>query len=136
LFMEEKNEKQALDIFATSEEYLPRLAKGLAAIAELIQSGQEAEASGYFVQAVEGLRWLALVLQKLNSQLLYQGSQRSLNEEIEKLGEILSSLLNAWENSDYVLISDLLEYELAPFVQLIKDEIIGTKQNYFQDETE
>jgi len=133
--MEEKNEKQALDIFATSEEYLPRLARGLAAIAELIQSGQEAAASGYFLQAIEGLRWLALALQNLNSLLFSRENQKGLNEEIEKLGEILGSLLNAWENSDYVLISDLLEYELAPFVQLIKEEITGIKQNYFQDET-
>lgn len=131
-----KNENQVREIFATSEEYLPRLARGLAAIAELIQSGQEAAASGYFLQAVEGLRWLALALQNLNSLLPFQKNQKGLNEEIAKLGEILGALLNAWENSDYVLISDLLEYELAPFVQLIKEEITGIKQNYLPDETE
>lgn len=104
-------------------EYLPKLSRGLTAIAELIRNGNEVVGARFFAQATEGLRWMAGLLTNIS---LVKAS------EIEKFGDDLNTLLTAWENEDYVLIADLLEYEMAPFVEKANRALLsfrGKKEN-------
>lgn len=107
------------EIRQTAAEYLPKLARGLTAIAELIRNGNEAEGAHFFVQATQGLRWLVGLLANIHLVSAL---------EIEKFKENLNTLLTAWENKDYVLISDLLEYELAPFVEQVNSVLLSLKE--------
>ena len=99
-----------VELYKSAVDYLPKLAKGLMAVAELMHSGNDADGAYFFIKATDGLRWLAGFLRNMTA-FDYK--------EIEELGNYLSSLLEAWENEDYVLIGDLLEYELAPFVEQV-----------------
>ena len=104
------------ELYQSAVDYLPKLTKGLMAIAELIRSGNEAEGAYFFVKATDGLRWLTGFLRNIKS---------CDYKEIEELGNYLSSLLDAWENGDYVLIGDLLEYELVPLVEHVNTSILS-----------
>lgn len=103
----------------TGVEYLPKLSRGLTAITELMRNGNEAEGARFFAQATEGLRWLVGLLTNIS---LVKAS------EIEKFGEDLNTLLTAWENEDYVLIADLLEYEMAPFVEQVNSALLSLEE--------
>ncbi|MDA8233887.1 MAG: hypothetical protein M0Z31_03590 [Clostridia bacterium] len=105
----------------TALDYLPVLQKGLEEIAGLFQEGREGEGIALFLEAHTGLDWLEHILR--GSRIYFQSSNRDLGvqfaEVAEGYNEKLTELTKAWENRDYVLIADLLEYELAPFIEEI-----------------
>ena len=104
------------ELYKSAVDYLPKLSKGLMAIAELMHSGNDADGAYFFIKATEGLRWLDGFLRNITS---------SDYKQTEELGGYLSSLLDAWENGDYVMIGDLLEYELVPFVEQVNTRILS-----------
>ncbi len=104
------------ELYQTAEDYLPKLAGGLMAIAELMRNGNEADGAFFFTKAADGLRWLAGFLRNIKSFDC---------QEIKELGNYLTCLLDALENDDYVLIGDLLEYELVPFVEQVNTCILA-----------
>ncbi|MFA5384588.1 MAG: hypothetical protein WC364_08000 [Eubacteriales bacterium] len=114
--VEKPNDLSNNEFYQSAVDYLPMLAKGLMAIAELMHNGNEADGAYFFTKATDGLRWLAGFLKNIKSFDC---------QELEELGNYLTSLLDAWENDDYVLIGDLLEYELVPFVEQVNTCILS-----------
>ena len=105
--------------FETALSYLPTLQKGLEQIAGLFQEGREGEGIALFLEAHTGLDWLEHIVS--GAKLYCYNSKRDLGVDFSEVSEgyttRLVELTKAWENRDYVLIADLLEYELAPFIE-------------------
>ena len=96
----------------TVKSYLPRLEQGARKVAYLLQTGQEEEGFVTALQLIDGLGWLVeavKAIQTLEPEYLPEENLVSLKEKLEEL-------LAAWSKGDYVLVSDLLEYELAPLL--------------------
>jgi hypothetical protein len=102
----------------TGRAYLPRLSQAVKESGRLFQEGREGEAVSLFNQLLDGLEWLGV---------LVDGAEIAAREEPGFLpdGEgvcraaaafrsVLKELERALENADYVLLGDLLTYELAP----------------------
>jgi hypothetical protein len=88
-------------------------------ITEMFRLGDEAEANEHFLRFLESLHLLISMLDKVGSVLevkynLQVGDQGSLNERLQRLAGSLEQLLDIQEQSDWVYLADILEYELTP----------------------
>lgn len=107
-------------------EYLPRLTAGLEKAAELFQQGDLQSANEIFIKAAEGLEWVIHLFVFLERNYLLLQERVPALEPVAFTGELggkLKELLAAWENRDYVLVGDLLNYELVPFLEKVHAEV-------------
>lgn len=88
--------------------YMPKLIFGCNNAIENLQVGNEAVALQTLPAIVEGLEWILEAISGL--QAIGQ-----LNEiEIVALTKHFQDLVSALELNDYVLLADVLEYEISP----------------------
>jgi hypothetical protein len=91
--------------------------------ARLFRVSAEDEANHYFAQVLEALRWLLLtgdnacqVLQVDLGQAVSLAGKRTTSF-LPNLQTLLDEMLEISEDQDYVLLADLMEYELLPMVR-------------------
>ncbi|NPV42744.1 MAG: hypothetical protein HPY70_01990 [Firmicutes bacterium] len=96
----------------TAKEYLPKLKAGLYEMVKLFHEGKDQEAVSLFVTAVDGLEWLNSFLKGMRLANLETDSKK-----ITSYPQIMKDLLDAWERQDFLLVSDILEYELIPLIE-------------------
>jgi hypothetical protein len=114
--------------------YLNRIEAVTPSLSECFQNSPGPEAFGNLRQLLEGFYWINLLLDKLAASFhiemdkgLVQGI--SIREHLEKFIAILKQLIDAQERGDFILIADLLEYEVIPIMPVWKDIfglILGT----------
>jgi hypothetical protein len=86
---------------------------------ELFRSGNDQKGMKYFIELVTGLEWFVSMIGSVGdvaqidfTTTLMEGSP--LSAEVEALNRILLDIIGAQERRDWVLLGDLLEYELEP----------------------
>lgn len=99
-----------MEVLHTSSEYLGKLIPGINNILEFYRSGNELKANRMIIDVIDGLLWLT------EAFTLTQDIQKE-KMDVSCMNEHLSEMLSAFENSDYVLLSDLLEYEVLPILK-------------------
>ncbi|RJQ30978.1 MAG: hypothetical protein C4589_02225 [Peptococcaceae bacterium] len=107
-----------LEVLETGKQYLPRLKTGLKIASLYFQGRQEDVGSVAFLDVLDGLEWLGRLLD--NKQLLFGSRLASDPETLLKFGRYLDNLrelTSAWENKDFMLVGDLIEYEIMPFIE-------------------
>ncbi len=125
-------EKLILEAIDSGREYLPRLYSGLDKVVGLLRAGYEGEAIQIFNEALDGIEWMASLTQAL-LQINIDGKSELLSSDwykkAESLKNNLQELTEAWANSDFVLIGDLIEYEILPYIELLhqQEEIFATR---------
>lgn len=125
-------EKLILEAIDSGREYLPRLYSGLDKVVGLLRAGYEGEAIQIFNEALDGIEWMASLTQAL-LQINIDGKSELLSSDwykkAESLKNNLQELTEAWANSDFVLIGDLIEYEILPYIKLLhqQGEIFATR---------
>lgn len=72
-----------------------------------------AEKFSFFAEGLQWLEAVALYLKNQGMQVSY-----SLND----LESYLTSLVSAMEKQDYIMLSDIIEYELIPYFENLKVE--------------
>jgi len=87
--------------------------------AKLYRSGEEAKGSEVFMELIQGLEWFVKITSTVGLMLKIDFSVtscagRTLAESVDSLNRILLEIILAQEQRDLVLLTDLLEYELAP----------------------
>ena len=119
--------------------YLERAEKGIPALAQNFQADPGPESFRGLRQLYEGFYWLSLLLSKLSDNfkiplddVIVQGVP--VGEHHRRFISILKQLMDSQAKGDMVLISDLLEYEIAPMVpiwkemfQMIADRSVATR---------
>lgn len=120
-----KTEKEFMnDILLSAEDYMKRAKPELVALTDGFYSNPTAETHTSFSQLMDGLQWLDEMLALLadsnerppNGEM-YAGHTQTLQTGIAQLGE-------AVENSDNVLIADIIQYELIPIFEQL-ETVIG-----------
>ncbi|AZR73894.1 hypothetical protein BBF96_11140 [Anoxybacter fermentans] len=116
--------------------YLPRLLEGLNESSLSFREGKQNKGIKLFEQSIDGLNWVNHILVGLDVYILsmdqFQKNSGNYHEDKAGFEQIIKELMTAWENEDYVLISDLIEYELIPnlekwnqhFMQIL-DQLAG-----------
>lgn len=105
--------KEKIEVLETTCEYIDNLNKGIESIYELIQSGNEIEASKSMIPIFDGIEHITKII------LLAKGIVKE-EIDIEELNEQLRYIIEAFENEDYILIGDLFKYELLPIIDNIQ----------------
>jgi hypothetical protein len=106
--------------------YLDRIEAATPSLAESFRISPGAESFKDLQQLSEGFYWLNLLLDKLKisyridlNEVLIQ--EVPAQEYCRKFISILKQLIESQEKRDFVLIADLLEYEILPLVPVWKD---------------
>lgn len=89
-------------------EYIAKVPQGLQTIVNLLVNNEMEQAFISIANLAEGLEFLLKVEQALKEQNL------QINSRIEEVVEIYNDLNNSLVNEDYILLKDLVEYELIP----------------------
>jgi hypothetical protein len=91
--------------------------------ARLFRVSAEDEANHYFAQVLEALRWLLMTWENA-CQVLQVDPKQALSSLdgkpasfLQGLEDLLGEMLEISENEDYILLADLMEYELLPTVR-------------------
>lgn len=124
-----------LDVKTVSDEEMARLiiqdavhqgnmvVQALERSAGLFRVGSEEEANHYFAQVLEALRWLlqtgesACRVLRVNLETMSSGGAVPASRYLRDLQDLLEEMLETSEDEDYVMLADLMEYELLPMVQ-------------------
>lgn len=101
-------------------DYLPRLQKGAESVSDQLRGVKEGFSYTVFLQVVEGSRWIVESLMRAGRVLpLHEWTdvQAKWKFAEKRLEEVVKDLLQAFEKRDFVLLADLLEYELTTIIQ-------------------
>ena len=103
-----------------AQEYLKKLIPGFEKAADLFRTGNEQEANKYYLQILDGIDWFSqvvnIVLKPDQSEVALPGTENeSFEARQEKFTGLMSQMLEANKNQDWVLLADVLEYEMVPF---------------------
>lgn len=103
-----------------TQNYLEKLIHGIEKAAELFQLGDEHEANKFFVNVVDGIEWVSQTLNEILKALkadpnMVHFKAKSVQERQNKLVGVTSQILEAQKIKDWILVADLLQYELIPY---------------------
>ena len=98
-----------------AKDYLVKLIPGFQKAADLFRMGNEQEANQYYLQVLDGIEWFSQVVIIIVSTQKNKYEEKSLEERQKKLTDLMSQMLEANQNQDWVLMADLMEYEMIPF---------------------
>lgn len=123
-----------LDLKTVSDEDLARsiltdavqqgetLAQALEKSAALFRLAAEDEANHYFAQVLEALRWLlqtgegACQVLEVDLGKVTSPQIGDVSDFLKHFQDLLEEMLQVYEEEDYILLADLMEYELLPMV--------------------
>jgi len=111
----------AHDSIAEALAYLDRIETAIPSLATSFRISPGPEAFENLKQLYEGFYWLNLLLDKLETSFQLQMKDVLIQgvpapEYHQKFISILKQLIESQEKGDFVLIADLLEYEILPLV--------------------
>ena len=104
-----------------ADAYLIRLIPGIEKSVELFRIGNEQEANKFFVKIVDGIDWFSQVLdiiltaKEISPETVFEG--KSIQDRRTSLVGLTQQMVDANKNHDWVLLADLLEYEILPYYQ-------------------
>lgn len=101
-----------MEALQTANEYSERLIEGVNDAVNYFKGGDENKAVEMMVDIIDGIQWIVQVM-----CLSFK------NEDIEKINEHLTEMTTALENLDYILVSDILDYEIIPILKNWKVKI-------------
>jgi len=104
-----------------ADAYLIRLIPGIEKSVELFRLGNEQEANKFFINIIDGIDWLSQVLdmilaaKSISPDTVFDG--KSIQDRQASLMDLTQQMVDANKNQDWVLLADLLEYEILPNYQ-------------------
>jgi len=102
---------------ANAKEYLEKLIPGFQKAADLFRMGNEQEAHKFYLHILDGIDWFSQVVLNIVRSRGNQVEGQSLGDRQEKLTGLMAQMLEANQNQDWVLMADLLEYEMIPYYE-------------------
>ncbi|NMM61285.1 hypothetical protein HBE96_00925 [Clostridium sp. P21] len=98
------------DTMPLASEYVAKLKNGVDMAINKFQSGENEEGINLSSYIEEGLQWLIEVA-RLTKDVQYE----EMSEEL--MSKKLDMFVDAYENKDYTLMGDVLEFEIKPLLE-------------------
>lgn len=105
-----------IEVLQTANEYLFNLKVGIENLVILMNEEKEQEACGRIPEIAGGIGWI-LDVARLTSDLIGEV------EGLDEIDNFLSEIVEALENEDYILVSDLFNYEILPILENLHEAI-------------
>jgi hypothetical protein len=116
----------AQDSISEALDYLDRIETATPSLITSFQASPGQEAYENLRQLYEGFYWLNLLLDKLRTNFQFKLDEVLIqdipaHEHHQKFVSILKLLIESQQKRDFVMISDLLEYEILPLVPVWRE---------------
>jgi hypothetical protein len=121
----------AVNITRELYKVLNLMSKGGGQIAELFRVADDAEALDMYQDLLEVTRDFLGMVGTLRDQFRLKADQE-FEAKVQRLSELFSEMIEVQENEDYVLLSDLIEYEYLPHVEEWKGVVAGLRKQLKQ----
>jgi hypothetical protein len=123
-----------LEVLGEGCTYLLELHRFLLQTAETYRVGDDRKGRELFMELIQGMEWFVKIASTIEAQLnidftVTRCAGRTLRESVDGLNGILMEIIGAQQHSDWVLLTDLLEYELAPQLELWLEIFTTLKQD-------
>lgn len=106
--------------------YLPRFRDGLTECLNFFRGGNQNQGILYFGQCLDGFNWLNHVLAGIKLYILpmqeFEKTSTTYQTQIEGFERIIKELMDVWQNEDFVLMADLIEFEMIPQLEQLEDQ--------------
>lgn len=125
--------KKEMAINITRELYkvIRLMNEGARQVSDLFRQAEDAEALEVYQDLLEVIRDFLGMVGLLRDEFGLKNNEM-INQSMEDLSSLLSEFIEVQENEDWVLLSDLLEYELNPLVARWK-EILSQMRHELRD---
>lgn len=119
-----KTEKEFLnDILLSAEDYLKRAKPELASLPDEFYSNPSPEIRSSFSELMGGLQWLDEMLSVINKSNERPADWDTCMELSSSMNAEIVNLSEAVDNSDNILIADIIQYEFIPIFESLETEI-------------
>jgi hypothetical protein len=121
-------EQVACHFLDHGDQLVSALIASLPHITEMFRLADEAEANEHFLRFLESLHLLISMLDRVGQVMgitfnAILNDQTSVNGQLKNLAATLTQLLDIQEQTDWIYLADLLEYELSPQLEALKTAI-------------
>ncbi|MFO7727506.1 MAG: hypothetical protein R6X11_04190 [Desulfonatronovibrio sp.] len=106
----------AINITRELYKVISLMSKGGTQVAEYFRQADDAEALDMYQDLLEVTRDFMGMVNVLKNEFRLRDSRR-MDKAVERLSELFTEMIEVQENEDWVLLSDLLEYEFLPLVE-------------------
>lgn len=111
----------ALNNINNAMEYINKLIPGINKASELFRTQNAIEANKFYIQCIEGLTWLQEVIENVLPILRKELEQLDFGSQVIKkhqnqLLPLIKKIKDSQSREDWVMLADLLEYELSPYL--------------------
>ncbi|SHE57126.1 hypothetical protein [Clostridium fallax] len=118
--MENKELKQMkIDTVITLDEYLNALIEDASNVAELFREDEISQGLFFISNISEAIEVVCQAVIEIQSILTEEF-------DLDNLNNFMNEMIQALENEDYILLGDLLEYEIIPILENLKINIEKT----------
>lgn len=103
-----------------AQDYLKKLIPGVQKASDLFRSGNEQEANKFFINIIDGMEWFSQVVDSIAKAADFESDtvildKKSFQDRQDHLVTMTRQMVEANQNQDWVLLADLLEYEILPY---------------------
>ncbi|HDK7174847.1 hypothetical protein KQI45_07620 [Clostridium sporogenes] len=106
-----------LEVLNTAKEYMINLNNAIMKSADYLQNGDYFNGTNLIISITDGLEWIVQLITLRKD--IYKD-----NMEVNKLIDNIKEVVEAFENQDYILIGDLLQYEISPIIEEYYDRTL------------
>jgi hypothetical protein len=111
--MDQLNKKEVL---VTLIEYIDVLKNAVCSYAEEIRNQNRVVMTEQFTQILEGLQWIFEVINTIKPDIDKNGLNISEKDILNSIRELYEGI----QSNDSVIVPDILEYEIIPFLEELK----------------
>ena len=105
------------------------MSNGARHVAHLFRQADDAEALDMLQDLLDVTRDFMSMIGVLRNEFCLDSGNKEFNESTEQLSNLLTEMSEVLENSDWILLADLLEYEFLPLSQNWKQVIQSIREN-------
>lgn len=116
------NNKELVEVVDKAIEYCDRLEKAISNGAELFRSDKIADGSKLLLEILDAIQWVIDVA-------VGTKDLQTSKVDLEDVNAKLKLAIEAFENSDYNLLGDVLEYEILEGTNSIKSSLETVQRN-------
>ena len=103
-----------------AQDYLKKLIPGLQKASDLFRAGNEQEANKFFINIIDGMDWFSQVVDSIAKAVDFGSDtiifdEKTFHDRQGDLVKLTRQMVDANQNQDWVLLADLLEYEILPY---------------------
>ena len=115
----EAAEHSVQELLTEGSSHVGKLCLILIQTTEFYRAGDETKGRELFMELIEGMEWFVKIASAAGQLLKIDFAEtscagRTITESVDSLNGILLEIIVAQEQRDLILMTDLLEYELAP----------------------